>query len=262
MDLLEASFDRMSREAAIDGAYQYDTGQRLRLSGLPSPDEMGETDDFLSGNLAVVQVHFSYLGDTQAQVSLAQWDDERWCWVVRVPDEYLTRHETVNVYVVIGHGSDESGNRSKTQYEGTFTPISRPAPNNIVSEDQIERWETLESEVELALVSAQTAQENALDKVEPAHDAAQNASEATKTAQDAGKKAAEAYAKMQAVDAAWADTEATQAAGSEAGAALYGQTLALTLPTGAQGQKGAQGLAGPSDIDLEFKDGVLTITPK
>ena len=258
--MIEAYFE--GGTAAISGAYQYDTGQRLRLNGLPTPDEMNEMDDFLSGDLAVVQVHFSYPGDTQAQVSLAQWDDERWCWQVGIPDGYLTRHEAVCVHVVIGHGSDESGSRNKTRYEGVFTPISRPAPNNVISEDQTERWETLESEVELALVSAQTATENAIGKVEPAHNAAQNASEAAKPAQAASKAAAEAYAKMQAVDAAWADTESTQAAGSEAGAALYGQTLSLTLPTGAQGPKGAQGNAGPSDIGLEFKDGVLTITPK
>ena len=36
--MIDAIFDRHSRSAAVSGIYQYDTGQRLRLRGLPSPD--------------------------------------------------------------------------------------------------------------------------------------------------------------------------------------------------------------------------------
>ena len=36
--MIEASFDRYDRNAAAAGAYQYDTGQRLVMHGLPSPE--------------------------------------------------------------------------------------------------------------------------------------------------------------------------------------------------------------------------------
>ena len=111
--MIEASFGT-SREAAIDGVYQYDTGQRLRLSGLPSPDELAEMDDLLSGDLVALQVHFSYLGDTQTEMRLARWDDDRWVWVVEIPEQYMTRHEEVHVYVYVSYGTDESGSRNKT----------------------------------------------------------------------------------------------------------------------------------------------------
>ena len=73
--MLEASFDpRVSRSAAIHGADQYDTGQRLRLCGLPGPDELSEADGLLGLSVAAVQVHFGYDGDAQSEAVLAQWD--------------------------------------------------------------------------------------------------------------------------------------------------------------------------------------------
>ena len=42
--MIDASFDRHSRSAAVSGIYQYDTGQRMRLRGLPSPEELLEKD--------------------------------------------------------------------------------------------------------------------------------------------------------------------------------------------------------------------------
>ena len=262
--MIEANFDRNGCAAAVSGVYQYDTGQRLRLSGLPSPDEMGEADDFLSGDLATVQVHFGYEGDEQTSMRLAQWDDDRWCWMTDVPDEYLTRIDPVHVYVYVSHGSSESETRAKTMYEGVFTPIGRPAPNNVVSEDQLSRWETLEAEVDLALVAANAAKDNALSKVEETTTAAQDAAQAAKDAQDAAKAADSAGNKLSAVDARWANMEALQGTGGSAGVEFYDDTaLRFTLPKGETGAKGPTGDTGPADIALDFSaDGILTITPK
>lgn len=263
--MMHASFDEMNSTAAISGAYQYDTGQRLKFSGLPSPDVLGESDDFLSGDLVTVQAHFSYEGDEQAQMRLVQWDDDRMCWFANVPDEYLTRHEKVNVFVVISHGADDNGSRNKTSYKGVFIPIARPAPNNVVSEDQLERWEELEAEVNLSLISTQAASDNALGKVEVTNDAAEDAAEASEMAEDAAKEAKDALARLAAVNATWAGMQAARTAGSEAGATLSGTKLTLTLPTGATGSKGttgATGNTGPADIELSFANGTLTITPK
>lgn len=48
--MIEANFEsRTHKNAAIAGVYQYDTGQRLRMRGLPTPDELAEMDDFLAG---------------------------------------------------------------------------------------------------------------------------------------------------------------------------------------------------------------------
>lgn len=260
--MIEAYFE--GGTAAISGAYQYDTGQRLRLNGLPTPDEMNEMDDFLSGDLATIQVHFSYVGDPQAQMRLAQWDDERWCWVVNMPDEYMTRRSAVRVYVVVGHGSDENGSRNKTRYEGVFTPISRPAPNNVVSEDQLSRWETLEAEVDLALVAANAAKDNALSKVAATNTAAQDAAQAAKDAQDAAKAADSAKNKLSTVNTRWTNMEASQVTGGSAGVEFYDDTaLRFTLPKGEIGAKGPTGDTGPADIAFDFsEDGILTITPK
>ena len=53
--MIEASFEQgRGRSAAVSGAYQYDTGQRLRLRGLPSPSELLERDALLSGEAATV----------------------------------------------------------------------------------------------------------------------------------------------------------------------------------------------------------------
>lgn len=260
--MIHASFDELNSTAAISGAVQYDTGQRLKISGLPSPDTLGETDDFLSGDLVTVQAHFSYEGDAQAQMRLVQWDENHLCWFANVPDEYLTRHEKVNVFVVISHGANDEGSRNKTRYTGAFTPLARPAPNNVVSEEQLERWNELKVEVDLAIDSTRTAGNNAQAKVEGTYAAAEDAAEAAQMAQDAAEEANEAKDKLVAVDAMWAATDATQNAGSEAGATLVNNKLTFTLPTGAQGGKGATGNTGPADIELSFADGVLTITPK
>lgn len=259
--MIEASFDRNSQQAAVSGVYQYDTGQRLRFSGLPSPYEMGEADDFLSGDLAAVQAHFSYESDEQTTMRLVQWDEDRYCWMVNIPDEYLTRVEPVHVYVYVSHGSSEDETRGKTRYEGVFTPISRPAPDNVVSEDQLDRWEALEAEVVLALSSSQTAAQNALDKVDNANEAAEEAAQAAKNAQEATAEVISALDNLKAVDEMWSATQATRYTGNEAGAVLADQIIVLTLPEGEKGPVGDPGDTGPSDISLSLENGILTITP-
>ena len=263
--MIDASFDKLSKQAAIDGAYQYDTGQRLRLSGLPSPGELSEADDFLSGDLAAMQVHFGYLGDTQTQMRLAEWSEDRWAWMVDIPDEFFARSEQVNVYVYVSHGADDNGSRNKTMYSGTFTPISRPAPNNVATQDQIKAWNALKQEIEIVLVSVETAESNALGEIEKVNTAAGNAAEAAKTAQDAAKAAGDAKDRLDAVEAVWKGMTVkttSLAAGSQATATLSGKTLTLGVPKGAKGAKGDTGDTGPADLELTFKNGVLTVTPK
>ena len=65
--MIAASVDaQRSREAAISGTYQYDTGQRIRMYGLPAPDELSQMDDFLSGDAVTVEVQFSFMQDAQS----------------------------------------------------------------------------------------------------------------------------------------------------------------------------------------------------
>ncbi len=80
--MIEASFDaKRSDKAAIRGAYQYDTGQRLRMHGLPPPEELGMKDDFLSGSEVSVQVQYGFEGDTQTETRLALYESERKTWL-------------------------------------------------------------------------------------------------------------------------------------------------------------------------------------
>lgn len=263
--MIDAIFDRHSRSAAVSGVYQYDTGQRLRLRGLPSPEELLEKDALLSGDAVTVQAQFAYEGDSQTEPRLAAWDDDLQAWLVDIPDAYLTRSETVRVYVEVYYGADENGARTKTMYEGVFKPISRPASNDTATDDQLEAWSTLAAEVDLVLSTAGPAQQNAVSQAESAisaGDAAQasagNAREAAQEAQDAE----DALSAMSETLGGMAVQTETLAAGSAATAALSGNVLTLGIPRGADGAKGETGDTGPADITLSFSGGVLTITPK
>ena len=65
--MLEANFSpETSRGASVTGAVQYDSGQRLRLRGLPTPQELAVEDELLSGDSVSVQVQFAYRGDSQS----------------------------------------------------------------------------------------------------------------------------------------------------------------------------------------------------
>lgn len=129
--MIHASFDdRSHKSAAIAGIYQYDTGQRLKMHGLPSPRELAERDDFLSGDAVTVQAQYGFVGDSQTETRMASYDEASGCWTADIPDIYLTRSSTVKVFVYVGYGAAEGAGRSKTCYEGSFTPVSRPAPGD------------------------------------------------------------------------------------------------------------------------------------
>ena len=263
--MIDAIFDRHSRSAAVSGIYQYDTGQRLRLRGLPSPDEMLERDTMLSGDAVTVQAQFAYEGDSQTEPRLAAWDDDLQAWLVDIPDAYMTRSETVRVYVEVYYGADENGARTKTMYEGVFRPISRPASNDTATDDQLSAWETLAAEVDLVLSTAGPAQQNAVSQAESAISAGDTAQTAAAHAREAAQEAKDAEDALAALGRTLGgmtvQTE-TLAAGSAATATLSGNVLTLGIPRGADGAKGETGDTGPADITLSFSDGVLTITPK
>ena len=263
--MIDAIFDRHSRSAAVSGVYQYDTGQRLRLRGLPSPDEMLERDTLLSGEAVTVQAQFGYDGDSQTEPRLAAWDEDLYAWLVDIPDAYLTRSETVRVFVEVYYGADENGARTKTMYEGVFKPISRPASNDTATDDQMSAWSTLAAEVDLVLSTAGPAQQNAVSQAESAISAANTAQTAAAHAREAAQEAKDAEDALAALGRTLGgmtvQTE-TLAAGSAATATLSGNVLTLGIPRGADGAKGETGDTGPADITLSFSGGVLTITPK
>ena len=257
--MIEASFETQSRSAAVSGAYQYDTGQRLAMYGLPSPLEMAGRDDLLSGDLVTVQAQFSYAGDSQADMRLAQWHEDRKVWLVEVPDEYLTRHRDVHVYVFVYYGADETGERAETQYEATFRPISRPAPSGTLTEGQLAQWATLKAEIEISLSkvnNAVTGAENAASGAQASEDAALTAKN---EAYDAAKLAQDAMKLMQALRAMPVST-VDLSAGSEATATIKNGSLVLGVPKGANGAKGATGDTGPSDLTLSFDASTATLT--
>ena len=160
MGMIEASFD-WARSAAVSGAYQYDTGQRLRLHGLPSPDELALRDDFLEGDTISVQAQYAYAGDAATEARIAVWDEQTGVWTAGVPDAYMLRNEDVHVYIYVGYGQTAESMRAKTMYEAVFRPISRPAPGTSVTPDQTNAWDALVQEVNLALARTNTAASNA-----------------------------------------------------------------------------------------------------
>ena len=263
--MIDASCYRHSRSAAVSGIYQYDTGQRMRLRGLPSPEELLEKDALLSGNEVTVQAQFAYEGDSQTEPRLAAWDDELQAWLVDIPDAYLTRSETVRVFVEVYYGADENGGRTKTMYEGVFKPISRPASNDTATDGQLAAWDTLAAEVDLVLSTSGPAQQNAVSQAESAISAANTAQASADNAREAERNtqsATDALAAMAGTLGGMTVRTVTLAAGSTATAALAGNVLTVGVPRGADGAKGETGDTGPADITLSFSGGVLTITPK
>ena len=263
--MIDAIFDRNSRSASVSGIYQYDTGQRMRLRGLPSPEELLERDTMLSGDAVTVQAQFAYEGDSQTEPRLAAWDDDLYAWLVDIPDAYLTRSETVRVFVEVYYGADENGARTKTMYEGVFKPISRPASNDTATEDQLSAWAALAAEVDLVISTAGPAEQNAVSQAEraiSAGDAAQTAADNARESAAGTQAATDALAAMAGTLGGMTVRTTSLAAGSSATAALSGNVLTLGIPKGATGAKGDTGNTGPADITLSFSGGVLTITPK
>ena len=286
--MIHASFDDKShKSAAIAGIYQYDTGQRLKMHGLPSPRELAERDDFLSGDAVTVQAQYGFVGDSQTETRMASYDEESGCWTADIPDIYLTRSSTVKVFVYVGYGAAEGAGRSKTCYEGSFTPVSRPAPGTQVTPEQTNAWDPLVAEVNLTLAKMNTAVSGANAAAETAGTAAKaadkaagGAESAAKTAGDAAESASSA-AEAANTAAAGANTQAAhlqsmvvQAATREYGS---GSTASLTddgekkvlslglergMPgrDGAKGDKGEKGDPGTAGVTFQLVGTVLTIT--
>lgn len=174
--MIEASFDpRKTNTASVSGAVQYDTGQRLRLLGLPSPEELAEKDDFLSGDVVSVQVQFAYKDDSQTESRIALYDESEGVWMCAVPDAYLQKSYPVGFFVYVGYGATEESQRSKTMYTGSFTPQRRPAPGDQVTPDQLDAWDALVQEVNLAISGTLTATSNANAAASNATTSADNA---------------------------------------------------------------------------------------
>ena len=232
--MIEANFElRTHKSAAIAGIYQYDTGQRLRMRGLPTPDELAEMDDFLTGDMATVQAQYGYAGDSQTETRIASYDEETGCWTADIPDVYLTRSSAVKVFVYVSYGATDGESRAKTCYEGSFTPISRPAPSTQVTPSQGNAWDALVTEINLTL-----------SKINTAISEANAATEGAKTQTEATQKAVQA-ANAQAQRLADMDIRAQAreyGSGSTAQMADSGGKLVLTLgiERGKPGAKGAQ----------------------
>lgn len=292
--MIHASFDdRSHKSAAIAGIYQYDTGQRLKMHGLPSPKELAERDDFLSGDAVTVQAQYGFVGDSQTETRMASYDEGSGCWTADIPDIYLTRSSTVKVFVYVGYGAAEGAGRSKTCYEGSFTPVSRPAPGTQVTPEQTNAWDALVAEVNLTLAKMNTAVSGANAAAETANVAASGANQAAGTANTAAgsansaAEAANQAAKAANTAAAGANTQAAhlqnmvvQAATREYGS---GSTASLTddgekkvlslglergMPgrdgakgdKGEKGDKGDKGDTGTAGVTFQLVGTVLTIT--
>ena len=183
--MINASFSSTGRDATISGAYQYDTGQRLKMHGLPSPSELAERDDFLSGDVVTVQAQFGFTGDSQTEASIAEWiEDEEGngYWLAKVPDVYMLKNQDVHVYVYVSYGQTETSMRSKTVYEAVFRPISRPAPSTNVTPDQTNAWDRLVVEINTATGQARDAAGLANGATETAINAANAANAAAERA--------------------------------------------------------------------------------
>ena len=243
--MIEASFDpKKTRQASIAGITQYDKGQRLILRGLPTPEEMAEMDEFLSGDTVTVQAQFAFDGDSNAESTLATYNEQEDAWSAYIPDKYLGKSYPVNVYVYIGYGTDGERQRSKTLYEGTFKPKGRPAPSNKVTPDQIDAWDALVAEVNLAISATNTATSNA------------NAAAAV-----AGK---------------WGNVTTSVETLPEGSKATFtvtetgtGEHMAVGIPVGATGKQGPQGPqgiqgpkgdTGPAGVTFSLSGTTLTIT--
>ena len=247
--MIRASFDaERSREAAIGGAYQYDTGQRIRMHGLPTPQELSLMDDFLSGDVVAVQAQFGYEGDAQSEARLALFNEAEQVWEAEGPDNYLTRSQTVHVYVYVMYGADEERSRSKTMFQGSFTPVSRPAPSTMVTPDQRSAWDALVAEVNLTLAAMNMAASNANAAAAGANESSGSAQAAAQEARDAAQGAAAAAGEAGKWGNATAQAQ-TLEPGSEATVSVTenaqgNKHITYGIPRGEKGEKGDTGPAG------------------
>lgn len=261
--MIEANFElRTHKSAAIAGIYQYDTGQRLRMRGLPTPDELAEMDDFLTGDVATVQAQYGYAGDSQTETRIASYDEETGCWTADIPDVYLTRSSAVKVFVYVSYGATDGESRAKTCYEGSFTPISRPAPSTQVTPSQGNAWDALVTEINLTLSKINTA----ISEANAATEGAKTQTEATQKAVQAANTQAQRLADMDI------RVQAREyGSGSTAQMADSGGKLVLTLgiergkpgtkgDKGDKGDRGDKGDTGPAGVTFSLSGTTLTIT--
>ena len=265
--MIEANFEsKTHKSAAIAGVYQYDTGQRLRMRGLPTPDELAEMDDFLAGDVVTVQAQYGYAGDSQTETRIASFDAETGCWMADIPDVYLKRSGAVKVFVYVSYGATTDETRAKTCYEGSFTPISRPAPSTQVTPSQGNAWDALVTEINLTLSKMNTA-------ISEANAAAEGAKTQAEAAQKAGTEASTAAlsANTQAQRLANMNIQAQTreyGSGNTAQMADIDGKLVLTLGVergqpGAKGDKGEpgdKGDPGPVGARFQLSNGILYIT--
>ena len=168
--MIEASFGA-DRSAAVSGAYQHDRGQRLRLRGLPPPEVLAQLDELVDCDAVTVQAQYAFVGDSQTETRLAVWDEAQGAWTAAVPDVYMTRCEDVHVYVYVDYGQNEDGQRAKTCYEAVFRPESRPAPGDGVTPGQVNAWDALVQEVNLAIAGTNAAAASANGEATAAREA-------------------------------------------------------------------------------------------
>lgn len=238
--MIEASFDGLiERSAAVSGAYQYDTGQRLRMHGLPSPQELAMRDDFLSGDTVTVQAQYAYAGDSQTETRLAAYDEREGVWTAAVPDVYLMRNADVHVYIYVGYGQTAENMRAKTCYEAVLRPLGRPAPGTEVTPGQKNAWDALAEEVNLAIAGVNAA------------------------AADAGAAATEAREMADRLDATTAEA-VTLEAGSTATAEVIDKAgrkhIVIGVPVGADGADGKPGVLTINGRAVP-EDGHMTLEP-
>ena len=265
--MIEASFEqRNHKSAAIGGIYQYDTGQRLKMRGLPTPQELAEMDDFLIGDTVTVQAQYGFVGDSQTETRMASFDEKTGCWEADIPDAYLTRSSAVKVFVYVSYGATAEESRAKTCYEGSFTPISRPAPSTQVTPSQGNAWDALVTEINLTIAKMNTA-------ISETNAAAENAKTQTEAALEAEEGALRAAASAKALAERLGNME-IQAQVREYGSGNTAEltddgekaVLALGLERGAPGEKGEKGDkgdkgdTGPIGATFKLSGGILYIT--
>lgn len=268
--MINASFNGgKSRTTAISGAYQYDTGQRLVMHGLPSPEKFSGEDDFLSGDLAVVEVHFSRVGDSQSEMRLGIWDVDRKVWTAAVPDDYLSVSEEIQVHVYVSYGTLDEETRGRTAYEGVFTPIARPAPFGLTTPEQEEEWAKKIEEIDIALVACGKAEKNALSSIDSTKLAALKAEKPAADAEEAAEEAEAETNKLEKEGLIWQGaTFAVNelAPGSNATVRLTRKDstphFEFGIPRGANGTPGMQGVDGPTDVEFVMDGTTLIITTK
>ena len=284
--MINAYFDTaQSRATAISGVYQYDTGQRLRLLGLPSKGEIGLTDELIGTEMEepAVQVHFGYEGDPEVVVGVANTVPGDDAWYVDIPDEYFTKTEPVHVYVYVYFGDAETErenedgeivketiSRGRTVYEGVFTPISRPAANNTITPGILEAWEVLLGKISDATSLMDPAISNAKTNAAASLAAAENLKEPIKAVQEAAAKTQEATERLNDAGSEWryarVSAESISSDNRRASVSVADEGdirhFKFKIPRGEDGIDGAVGDTGPADILLEFNTNTdkLTIT--